>query len=178
MLSRRSIGLLRLRRNLHPATAIEQTAELSHEPVPGTHLVTSRRGYTHHGIYVGHGMVVHYAGLSRLLQSGPVGGSRRMRQFSMGRPVQIAGHCESLYSLQEIVRRARSRLGENKYHVLRNNCEHFCNWCISGRSRSIQVERPEAITLRALVGAVKCAKRMPLMLGALLAMVGRVVPAA
>lgn len=176
MLSRRSIGLLWFRKNLHPATAIEPTAGLSQEPVPGTHLVTSRRGYTHHGIYVGHGMVVHYAGLSRLLQSGPVE-EVTMRQFSMGRPVRIAGQCESLYSLQEIVRRARSRLGENKYHVLKNNCEHFCNWCITGRSRSIQVERPEAITLRALVGAVNCAKRMPFMLGTLLARVGRVVPA-
>ncbi len=144
--------------------------------MPGTHLVPSRRGYTHHGIYVGHGMVVHYAGLSRLLQSGPVE-EVPMRQFSMEHSVRIAGHCESLYSLQEIVRRARSRLGENKYHVLRNNCEHFCNWCVSGRSRSIQVERPETITLRALVGAVKCAKRVPLMLRTLFAMVGRVVPA-
>jgi len=170
MLSRRSIRLVWLRRNPHPATAIDQTAGLSQEPVPGTHLVTSRRGYTHHGIYVGHGMVVHYAGLSRLLQSGPVE-EVTMRRFSMGRPVRVAGYCESLYSFQEIVRRARSRLGENKYHVLRNNCEHFCNWCISGRSHSIQVERPEAITLRALIGAVKCAKRMPLMLGTLLAMV-------
>src|SRR5260221_12974383 len=98
MLSRRSIGLVWLKRNPHPATAIEQTAGLSQEPVPGTHLVTSRRGYTHHGIYVGHGMVVHYAGLSRLLQSGPVE-EVPMRQFSMEHPVRIAGHCESLYSL-------------------------------------------------------------------------------
>ena len=140
MLSRHSIKLLWLRQNSHPATAIEQTAGPSQEPAPGTHLVTSRRGYTHHGIYVGHGMVVHYAGLSRLLQSGPVE-EVAMRQFSMGRPVRIARHCESLYSLQEIVWRARSRLGENKYHVLRNNCEHFCNWCRSGRAASRQVDR-------------------------------------
>jgi len=176
MLSRPLIGLVWLRRNPPPAAAVDQSAGPSREPSPGTHLVTSRRGYTHHGIYVGHGMVVHYAGLSRLLQSGPVE-EVTMRRFSMGRPVRIVRHCVSSYSLQEIVQRARSRLGENKYHVLRNNCEHFCTWCTSGRSRSIQVERPEAITLRALVGAVKCAKRVPFMLGTLRAMVGRVVPA-
>ena len=34
-------------------------------PPLGSHVVTSRRGYTHHGIFVGDGRVVHYAGLSR-----------------------------------------------------------------------------------------------------------------
>jgi len=38
------------------------------------------------------------------------------------------------------VRRARSRLGERRYHLLRNNCEHFCNWCQLGECRSEQVE--------------------------------------
>jgi hypothetical protein len=38
------------------------------------------------------------------------------------------------------MRRARSRLGERRYDVLRNNCEHFCNWCQVGESRSRQVE--------------------------------------
>ena len=33
----------------------------AHWPL-GAHLVTPRRGYTHHGIYVGNGIVIHYAG--------------------------------------------------------------------------------------------------------------------
>ncbi len=172
MFSRRSIGL-RLRSNRHPPAPVDQIAELRQEPALGTHLVISRRGYTHHGIYVGHDMVVHYAGLSRLLRSGPVE-EVTMRQFSMGRPVGIVRDREPAYSPREIVLRARSRLGENEYHVLRNNCEHFCNWCISGRSRSIQVERPRAIALRALVVAAHCADRLPLMLGSVRTMVSRV----
>src|SRR5258707_3386998 len=146
MLSRRSIGLVWRRLKPYAAAAVSQTAGLGQGLTLGTHLVTSRRGYTHHGIYVGRGMVVHYAGLSRLLRSGPVE-EVTMAQFSMGWPVGIVRDRESTYSPQEIVLRARSRLGENRYSVLRNNCEHFCNWCISGRSRSIQVERPGAITL-------------------------------
>jgi len=173
MLSRRTIGVFRHRSNRHPPAAVGQAAGLGQEPALGTHLVTSRRGYTHHGIYVGHDMVVHYAGLSRLLRSGPVE-EVTMRQFSLDRPVGILRDRESAYSPQEIVLRARSRLGENEYHVLRNNCEHFCNWCTSGRSRSIQVERPGAIALRALVVAAHCAKRLPLMLGSLRTMVSRV----
>jgi len=176
MLSGRSIELVRLGLKPHPAAAVSQTAGLGQGLALGTHLVTSRRGYTHHGIYVGRGMVVHYAGLSRFLHSGPVE-EVTISRFSMGRAVRIIEYCESAYSPQEIVLRARSRLGENAYHVLRNNCEHFCNWCISGRSRSRQVERPLAITLRALVAAANCANRLPLMVGTLRTMMGRVVPA-
>jgi Lecithin retinol acyltransferase len=137
----------------HTAEAVSQITGLRQDPAPGTHMVTSRRGYMHHGIYVGRGMVVHYTGLSRFLHSGPVE-EVTVSQFSMGRAVRVIEHGEPRYSPQEIVLRARSRLGENEYHALRNNCEHFCNWCISGRSRSPQVERPLAFTLRAIAGVV------------------------
>jgi hypothetical protein len=122
-------------------------------------------------------MVVHYAGLSRFLRSGPVE-EVTMSRFSMGRAVRIIENSESKYSPQEIVRRARSRLGENDYQVLRNNCEHFCNWCISGRSHSTQVESTLASTLRALVIAIDCVKRLAVMLGKLSTTAGRVVPTA
>lgn len=164
MFSRRSNGLVGLRQNPYPTAVVSQSTRPGQYPALGAHLVTSRRGYTHHGIYVGQGMVVHYAGLSRFLHSGPVE-EVTLSRFSMGRAVRIVGHSESTYSPQEIVQRARSRLGENRYHVLRNNCEHFCNWCISGRNRSAQVERPLAFTLQALVIAVNCANRLPVMLG-------------
>lgn len=173
MFSRRSIGTIQHRSNRHPPAVVGQAAGLGQEPELGAHLVISRRGYTHHGIYVGRGMVVHYSGLSRLLRPGPVE-EVTMRRFSMGRPIQIVRDRESTYSPQEVVLRARSRLGENSYNVLKNNCEHFCNWCISGRSCSIQVERPRAITLRALVVAAHCADRLPLMLLSLRTMVSRV----
>ena len=173
MLSRRSIGLVWRRLKPYAAAAVSQTAGLGQGLTLGTHLVTSRRGYTHHGIYVGRGMVVHYAGLSGLLRSGPVE-EVTIRRFSMGRAVGMVQERESTYSPQEIVLRARSRLGENEYHVLRNNCEHFCNWCITGRSCSIQIECPGAIALRALVLAARCADRLPLMLESLRTMVSRV----
>jgi hypothetical protein len=168
MLLRRSFGLLDwLGRKPH-TTAGQITGLLPGSLSPGMHLVTSRRGYVHHGIYVGRGMVVHYAGLCQLLHSWPVE-EVTISRFCMGRGVRIVEHSESKYSPQEIVLRARSRLGENEYHVLRNNCEHFCNWCITGRSRSTQVERPLASALWALVIAVRCARRLPLMLGNLYA---------
>jgi predicted ATPase len=44
-----------------------------------------------------------------------------------------------LYSGRETVERARSRLGEDKYNLVFNNCEHFAVWCKTGVSESSQV---------------------------------------
>ena len=38
------------------------------------------------------------------------------------------------------LQRAQSRLGEQSYNLLFNNCEHFAHWCKTGRHRSAQVE--------------------------------------
>jgi hypothetical protein len=122
---------------------------LEREPPPGAHLTTSRRGYIHHGLYVGHGRVVHYSGLSGFWQCGPVE-EVSLSRFAAGRSVQIVDHDRSPYSPQEIVRRARSRIGENSYRLLTNNCEHFCNWCLCGVNRSAQVERRWQLPFRAL----------------------------
>src|SRR5450755_2698473 len=120
---------------------------LEREHLLGAHLTTSRRGYTHHGMYVGVGRVVHYSGLSGFWQCGPVE-EVSLSRFAAGHAVQVVDHDRSRYSPQEIVRRARSRIGENDYRLLTNNCEHFCNWCLDGVSRSAQVERRWQLPLR------------------------------
>jgi len=107
---------------------------------PGTHVVTDRPLYAHHGIYVGDGRVVHYAGLSNGWQSGPVE-EVSLEQFANGERVFAFVHSSRSFSNPEIVARARSRVGENMYHILRNNCEHFCEWCVTGRRRSWQVRK-------------------------------------
>jgi hypothetical protein len=122
---------------------------LEQEPALGAHLTTSRRAYHHHGVYVGRGRVVHYSGLSGRWQCGPVE-EVSLSRFGNGRPVRIVDQFESRYSPEEIVRRARSRLGESDYRLLTNNCEHFCNWCLSGVSRSAQVEGRLQLPLRIL----------------------------
>jgi Lecithin retinol acyltransferase len=123
---------------------------LEREPPLGAHLTTSRRGYTHHGLYVGHCRVVHYSGLSGFWQCGPVE-EVSLSRFAVGHPVQIVDHDRSPYSPAEIVLRARSRIGENDYRLLTNNCEHFCNWCLCGVSHSAQVERRLRLPFRVLL---------------------------
>ena len=56
-------------------TGLQSTDRLlagNQEPPLGSHLVTPRRGYLHHGIYVGGCRVVHYSGLVHGLRGGPV----------------------------------------------------------------------------------------------------------
>ncbi len=105
----------------------------------GTHLVVSRRGYLHHGIYAGDGRVVHYAGLSGSWRRGPVE-EVPLEQFAAGRSLLIKPVGRATYTGTEVVARARSRLGENSYRLISNNCEHFCEWCIGGAARSEQVD--------------------------------------
>jgi hypothetical protein len=52
---------------------------------------------------------------------------------------ELSGSGFHLYSGKETVERARSRLGEDKYNLIFNNCEHFAVWCKTGISGSSQV---------------------------------------
>jgi hypothetical protein len=119
----------------------------------GSHLVTPRRGYLHHGIYVGARKVVHYSGLTHGWRRGPVE-EVSFAQFARGRRVWVRLGAPSDFDAREIICRARSRVGEDRYRLLTNNCEHFCEWCLRGAARSFQVEawraRPSLTLLAAL----------------------------
>jgi hypothetical protein len=110
----------------------DQTLDPEQEPPLGAHMVTPRRGYTHHGIYVGLGQVIQYG-------RGAVE-EVSLSQFSHGRPIWVRLEGSRWSNRDEIARRARSRLGENRYNLLTNNCEHFCEWCVRGEHRSYQVD--------------------------------------
>ena len=143
------------------ATDVATPARGSDHDLPlGAHLVTPRFGYAHHGIHVGNGKVVHYAGLSRaLLLRGPVE-EVSLAEFADGRAVSIKARPLPRFAPAEIVARAKSRLGENRYRLTSNNCEHFCEWCLSGESRSEQVERVIGAMRDALAGAARRARNL------------------
>ena len=44
-----------------------------------------------------------------------------------------------IYSPEETVKRARSRIGERSFNLGFNNCEYFAVWCKTGVSQSYQV---------------------------------------
>jgi hypothetical protein len=108
--------------------------------------------------------VVHYAGLCRSWHVGPIE-EVSLSEFALGHPVRIVDHWGPTYSPLEIVQRARSRLGEDSFDLLTNNCEHFCNWCISGLHRSAQVERHLATRPMALSMVANLAAWTPWLIG-------------
>ena len=112
----------------------------------GAHLTSPRRGYLHHGVYAGNGRVIHYGGFSRFLVSRPVE-EVTLETFTLGRGLAVKPWVAPRFDGVQAVERARSRIGENRYRLLSNNCEHFAEWCIGGQSRSSQVD--------AWMGAVK-----------------------
>jgi hypothetical protein len=105
----------------------------------GAHITSPRRGFVHHGIYVGNGRVIHYAGLKGLLHRGPVE-EVSLEEFARDHGFVVKPWSAPRYTAAERVARARSRLGENSYRLLSNNCEHFVAWCFSGAARSEQVQ--------------------------------------
>lgn len=119
------------------------------EPALGAHVVTPRFGFSHHGIYVGNGNVVHYGALIYDVIRKPVE-EVSLECFAQKRPVFVVDHDEATVCAGEVIRRARSRLGEGSYRLLTNNCEHFCEWALHGEARSFQVDL--ALTFPRLVG--------------------------
>jgi len=133
------------------------------ELVPGSRLIVRRRAYFHHGIYIGNGRVIHYAGWVRGTRG--LVEEATLEEFAEGQPYHIGRMPPDRRAGEDVVRRAHSRLGERRYNLLRNNCEHFCNWCQLGECRSEQVEALMKPALL-LVGIVQALRRK-LVLGVL-----------
>jgi hypothetical protein len=108
-------------------------------PQPGAHLIVPWLGFTHHGICAGSDRVVHYGALLHDIFRRPVE-EVSLAEFAEGRPVFVVEHDELCFRAEEAVSRARSRLGENRYRLFSNNCEHFVEWCLHDVSRSFQAE--------------------------------------
>jgi hypothetical protein len=109
-------------------------------PAIGAHLITPWLGFAHHGIYVGEGKVIHYGALVYDIIRRPVE-EVTLEEFARGRAVYVVRHDALPFEVDQILARARSRLGEDKYRLLTNNCEHFVEWCLYDAHRSFQVDR-------------------------------------
>ncbi|PWJ44507.1 lecithin retinol acyltransferase family protein [Sediminitomix flava] len=106
----------------------------------GKHIYIKKSWYTHHGIGVGDGKVIHYAGYLGDWEAGPVS-VVSLEEFSEGMEIYIRDDDARTYDPMEAVKRAFSRIGEDGYSLWGNNCEHFVEWCISGKHESTQVQK-------------------------------------
>ena len=89
--------------------------------------------YEHHGIDCGDGSVIHYRKKIEVIERTP------MITFTQGNQVFVKTY-KTCFIPEVVIRRAESRLGEAKYNLLFNNCEHFANWCKTGMSYSGQIQ--------------------------------------
>jgi len=107
----------------------------------GTHIQVMRLGYTHHGIYIGKNKVIHYSGFHEFGKKGCIS-TTSLSEFCDGSEAKEYGGDGMLrgsaLAPTEVVRRAKSRLGEDSYNLAFNNCEHFCNWCTHNDDYSLQ----------------------------------------
>ncbi|MDO5543768.1 MAG: lecithin retinol acyltransferase family protein [Acinetobacter sp.] len=104
----------------------------------GTHLIVKHFGYSHHGIYAGRGRVIHYSGFAHLFKKHPIE-MTSIEKFSHGKNIIVQSYHAPKYKGRKVVRRMRSRMHENNYHLIMNNCEHLCTWAITGVESSPQV---------------------------------------
>lgn len=111
----------------------------------GDHLVSPRIGYEHHGLFIGNGKVIHYAGFSETFNKGSIE-ITTLEDFEQGNGSTSRIHILSVYDADERVERAHSRLGEDSYSIIFNNCEHFVTWCFNGFGSSSQVNNVAATT--------------------------------
>jgi hypothetical protein len=97
--------------------------------------------YQHYGVYIGNGKVIHVAPLEgqEISMENGVIHETTVERFLNGRALKIDTNIEKNFSDNEIVQRARSRLGEKGYDLLTNNCEHLARWCVTGENISYQV---------------------------------------
>lgn len=88
--------------------------------------------YEHHGIDCGDGTVIHYRKSTETIER------TSKEYFTDSRKVYVKRY-PVRYIPDTVVKRAESKLGERKYNIIFNNCEHFATWCITGISDSQQV---------------------------------------
>lgn len=118
----------------------------------GDHIYVERGVYTHHGVDMGGGWVIHFASpdgtktgaLIRWTTIDDFAGQAEVR-------VQVYG---VRFDAERAAERARSMLGQSGYDLFANNCEHFATWCVTGEHSSAQVERAAAGVGVVGIGAV------------------------
>ena len=88
--------------------------------------------FNHHGIDLGDGTVAHYLEGREILRSST-------DEFSQGQPLSVIEHADAS-PVRVTLQRAMSRIGEQNYNLLFNNCEHFATWCKTGKHRSGQID--------------------------------------
>jgi len=104
-------------------------------------LASTGVSYTHHGIDIGDGTVVHARPdcPERIFEGGRIDRTSHA-EFALGHPVRVVHSPAPRFSPDEIAARALSLVGRDGYCPVVENCEHFATWCATGERQSRQVD--------------------------------------
>ena len=100
---------------------------------PADHLKVPRQ----HGLFLHHGIDLGDGTVATIWKGG--GSAQLLDEFNRGQTLSVVSH-EQASPTSVTLRRAMSRIGGQNYNLLFNNCEHFANWCKTGRPHSGRVE--------------------------------------
>lgn len=141
-----------------------------HVLTPGDHLFYPGAfqipGLSHHGVYVGNGQVAHFFPVRLEQQQQQLDENASLQSLynikkgarvhlvsveEFRRQANARARPRGMYVYEhdprerlpraETVNRCLSRLGQDKYNAVTNNCEHFVNDCVLGRPVSAQIDQ-------------------------------------
>lgn len=129
----------------------------------GDHIIVPLCGpFTHHGIDIGYGTVVHWSsGIPG--KKHPFNKPGRKSESEIRRtPIEEFGDLTQLkvreygtcFDSETVVQRALDRIGEDGYSVVGNNCEHFATRCKTDKHQSKQVRDVSATVIGASIVSV------------------------
>ena len=118
----------------------------------GDHIYVERGLYTHHGVDMSGGWVIHFSSADGT-KSGASIRWARIEDFAGDATVRVQAY-GTRFDAEQAAERARSMLGESGYDLFSNNCEHFATWCVAGEHSSSQVEAAASGAGLVGVGAV------------------------
>ena len=116
------------------------------EPIKGDHIRVKTEQLYHHGIYIGDEQVIQFGGPFDMFKKPEtiIVEKVSIEEFLNGGflEVKVFDRKESKLkkTSEEIVEKALSMIGTGGYDLLRNNCEHFVNYCIFGEKKSTQID--------------------------------------
>ena len=93
--------------------------------------------YSHHGIYAGEGIVIHFKGAEKEKKD-PVVRKTEIEKFLNGGKLKRRDYKKRLPHA-ETLRIAKEHLSRRGYSLAFNNCEHFATYCAIGKKRSKQI---------------------------------------
>lgn len=116
------------------------------EPYIGAHIRVQIQSIYHHGIYIGNDEVIQFGLLNDMLK--PKEEVKvlvsSIEEFLQGGFLEVRVFDRKERKIKnddlKIVEIAKSKLGEDGYDIVHNNCEHFANFCIFNKKESKQID--------------------------------------